>query len=34
MTSEQARDFMNNFIKMMENKLKNSTGDINNLQIP
>jgi len=25
---------MNNFIKMMENKLKNSTGDINNLQIP
>jgi hypothetical protein len=34
MTNEQARDFLNNFIKIIENKLKNSTGNINNLTIP
>jgi hypothetical protein len=33
-TNEQAKEFLNDFIKSLEQKIKNSTGNINNLQIP
>jgi hypothetical protein len=33
-TNEHYRDFLNDFIKTLENKLKNSSGNINNLPIP
>jgi hypothetical protein len=34
LTNEQARDKINDLIKLIETKLKNTTGNINNLQIP